>query len=57
MKHVVSVAADVGDDGPPEGEDEDEGGMSSRNDFGKSLWAGHKRPDALLPRLTVVLAP
>jgi hypothetical protein len=58
VKDVGSVTADAEHDGPPEGEDdEDEGVSSSGNDSCISLRAGDKKSNALLPRLTVVVAP
>lgn len=58
VKDVGLVAADAEDDGPPEGEDDDDEGASpSPNEFCISLRAGDKKSNALLPRLTVVLVP
>lgn len=58
VNDVGSVATDAENNGPPEGEDdEDEGASSSRNDFCISLRAGDKKSNPLLPRPTVVLAP
>ena len=58
VKDMGTFAIGAEDGGLSEGEDEEEeGASSSRNDFCISLRAGDKKLNALLPRLTVVLAP